>query len=69
MALFYKKQGKYAEAEPLYKRAVEIDEKAIGPRSSNLAKDLDDYAAVLRKTGQAAAADNLETRAREIRGR
>jgi len=31
LAGFYESQGKYAEAEPLYKRALEITEKALGP--------------------------------------
>jgi tetratricopeptide (TPR) repeat protein len=31
LAALYYKQGHYAEAEPLYKRALAIDEKAIGP--------------------------------------
>ena len=29
LALLYKAQGRYAEAEPLYKRALAINEKAI----------------------------------------
>jgi len=28
---FYRVQGRYAEAEPLYKRALAIYEKALGP--------------------------------------
>ena len=27
----YHDQGKYSEAEPLYKRSLAIDEKALGP--------------------------------------
>ncbi|CAM9312832.1 unnamed protein product, partial [Laminaria digitata] len=30
-------QGKYAEAEPLYLRAVEINEKTLGPDHSSTA--------------------------------
>ena len=32
LALLYQAQGKYAEAEPLYERALAIVEKAVGPR-------------------------------------
>ena len=31
LGLLYHTQGKYAEAEPLYLRALAIDEKALGP--------------------------------------
>jgi hypothetical protein len=47
---------------------LEIDEKTLGPRDSNLAKDLDEYAVVLRKTGKPAAADKLVERAKQVRG-
>jgi tetratricopeptide (TPR) repeat protein len=30
LALLYSTTGKYSEAEPLYKRALEISEKALG---------------------------------------
>jgi hypothetical protein len=30
-ALLYQEQGKYAEAEPLFKRALAICEQALGP--------------------------------------
>ncbi len=44
LALLYSEQGKYAEAEPLYKRALEIDKKTFGP-------DHPDVAVVLEKGG------------------
>jgi tetratricopeptide (TPR) repeat protein len=31
LAVLYKRQGKYEDAEPLYKRALRIREKALGP--------------------------------------
>ena len=34
LALLYHFQRKYAEAEPLYERALAIDEKTLGPRQS-----------------------------------
>jgi tetratricopeptide (TPR) repeat protein len=68
----YMQEGKYAEAEPLFKRALAIDEKAIDENTldanaPNLAKVLEDYAAMLHKTKQDAAADKLEARAKTIR--
>ncbi len=33
LAGLYQAQGKYAEAEPLYKRSLSIKEKALGPES------------------------------------
>ena len=40
LALLYHFQGKYAEAEPLYERALAIDEKTLGPGNPDLATDL-----------------------------
>ena len=31
LGVLYDAQGKYSEAEPLFKRALAIDEKALGP--------------------------------------
>jgi len=40
-------QGKYNEAEPLYRRAIAIDEKALGPDHPGLATDLNKLAELL----------------------
>jgi len=37
LALLYDKQGRYADAEPLLKRALAINEKALGPDHPNVA--------------------------------
>jgi tetratricopeptide (TPR) repeat protein len=37
LAEFYRSQGKYADAEPLYKRALTIDKKALGPDHPDVA--------------------------------
>ena len=63
----YRAQGRYAEAEPLLKRALAIVEKALGPDHPNVAKSLENYAAVLRKTGRTTEAVKLEARAKAIR--
>ncbi|MHC4148316.1 MAG: tetratricopeptide repeat protein [Planctomycetota bacterium] len=66
LAFLYAAQGKYAEAEPLYKRALAIREKVLGPDHLKLAFTLTGYAAVLRKTGRATEAAKLEARAKAI---
>ena len=37
LAELYRNQGKYAEAEPLYKRSLAIREKALGPDHPDVA--------------------------------
>ena len=37
LVMLYHAQGKYAEAEPLYRRALAIWEKALGPEHPNVA--------------------------------
>ncbi len=67
LAGLYQTQGRYAEAEPLYKRALAIEEKALGPEHPNVATSLENYAALLRETGRAAEADKMAARAKAIR--
>jgi len=56
-ALLYKAQGKYAEAEPLYQRALAITEKALGPEHPSVAPTLNGMAVVLREQGSYGEAD------------
>ena len=60
-------QGRYAEAEPLYRRSLAIWEKALGPDHPNVATSFDNYAALLRETGRTAEADEMDARAKAIR--
>ncbi len=62
-------QGRYAEAEPLYKRSLAIREKALGPQHPHIATILQDYAPLLRKTGRSTEAAKLEARAKAIRAK
>ena len=55
-----------AEAEACCKRAVSIYEQ-IGDDPLDLATALEDYAAVLRKTGRNTEAEKLVARARSLR--
>jgi len=67
LALLYTAYGLYAEAEPLYHRAVAIGEKALGPEHPYVATVLKNYADLLSKTDRNAEAERLEERARAIR--
>ena len=62
-------RGKYAEAEPLYKRALAIRERAPGPAHPDVATSLANYAALLRKMKRQADAEEFEARARTIRAK
>jgi tetratricopeptide (TPR) repeat protein len=64
LAEVYRALGKNDKAEPLYKRAVVIDEKIHSPL---YAQTLDSYASLLRKTGRPAEATKLELRSEAIR--
>ena len=69
LALLYRSQAKYAEAEPLYKRSLAIWEKALGPEHPNVATPLENYAFLLRKTNREAEAAKMEARAKAIRAK
>ena len=68
LALLYKTQGHYAQAEPLFKRALEINEKALGPDHSRIATGLENLAGLYRATNRDKEAEPLEERAARIRG-
>ena len=67
LAELYYSQGQYAQAGPLYKRALEIYEKALGPDHLDVATSLENMAKLYRKTGQEKSAQELEKRAAAIR--
>ena len=69
LALLYSSQGKYAEAEPLYKRILAIVEKTSGAGHPMVAVVLEYYARLLRKMNREAEAADLESRAKEIRAK
>ena len=66
LALLYEAQGKYVEAEPLYKRALAIDEKAVGPEHPEVATILDNLASLYDAQGRYAEAEPLHKRALAI---
>ena len=69
LAGLYDTQGKYAQAEPLYKRSLAISEKALGPEHPDVALSLKNYALLLRKMDRDAEAEKMEARAQAIRAR
>jgi len=69
LAAHYQVQGRYAEAEPLYQRALEISEKALGPEHITVATRLENYAALLRETERENEAEEMEVRAHAIRAK
>ena len=68
-ALLYQAQGKYAEAEPLYRRLLKILEKAFGPNHPSVAAVLEDLARCRREMGNREEAEKLEARAKRIRSK
>ena len=62
LALMYKAQGRYAEAEPLYKRCLAIRERALDSQHLLIAIVLDHLAELYRAQGRRAAAEPLYKR-------
>ena len=67
LAVLYDHQGKYAETEPLYQRALRITEKALGPEHPTVAASLNSLAMLYRAQGKYAEAEPLLERALRIR--
>jgi tetratricopeptide (TPR) repeat protein len=62
-------QARFDDAIPLFRRALEIGEKALGPDHPDIAPVLEHYAVPLRETGRLAQAEAAEDRVRIIRAR
>jgi len=58
--------GDHASAEPLYRRALAIQEKALGPDHASLAVGLNNFAHLLQTKGDYAGAEPLYQRALAI---
>jgi Tetratricopeptide repeat len=50
LAVLYKSRSRYAEAEPLYRRAVAIFEAAVGPSHPKAITCAENYGALLRES-------------------
>ncbi len=64
----YTAQGKYGQAETSFKRALTITDKALAPDDPKVARILTGYSELLRKTQRVEAAEQMDARARKIRG-
>jgi CHAT domain-containing protein/tetratricopeptide (TPR) repeat protein len=62
LAALYHATGRYAEAEPLYKRALAIREKALGPDHPHVAQSLNNLALLYKDTGRYGEAEPLYKR-------
>src|SRR5208283_851393 len=52
LGLLFKAKARYAEAEPLYRRALAIDEASFGPDHPGVARDLNNLAGLLQNTNR-----------------
>ena len=66
LAALYDTQGKYAEAEPLFRRSLAIWEMALGPEHPDVAQSLNNLAELYRAQGKYAQAEPLYQRALAI---
>jgi tetratricopeptide (TPR) repeat protein len=62
LAALYLEQGRYAEAEPLYRRSLVIYEKSLGPDHSDVATPLNALAGLYYEQGRDADAESLVKR-------
>ncbi len=67
MAELHSDQGKYAEAEPLYQRALDIWEQQLGPEHPLVAYALNGLAILYKEQGKYVEAEPLYQRALRIR--
>ncbi len=67
LAELYRDQGRYADAEPLFKDALEKLEKSLGCSHPYVADVLENYAILLRKTSREGEAEEKKKRAAAIR--
>jgi len=66
MALVYLENAKYKEAEPLMRRALEIDEKSLGTEHPKVAIRMNNLALLLKETNRLGEAEPLMRRALAI---
>ncbi len=58
--------GRYGEAEPLYRQALEIEAETLGTAHPDYAIDLNNLASLLQELGRHAEAEPLYAQALEI---
>ena len=66
LAVWLNNRAEHGDAEPLYRRALAIDEKSFGPDHPNVARGLNNLAELLSATNRLAEAEPLYRRALTI---
>ena len=66
LAQLYRTQGRYTDAEPIYRRSLAIREKAFGPEHTELARGLNNLALLYSNQGRYVDAEPLYRRALAI---
>jgi hypothetical protein len=69
LALLYKEQRKYDQAELIYQRGLAIREQTVKLEHPKVAEILVNYADLLRMTGRESEAAKLEERVQAIRAK
>ena len=67
LALLYNDQGRYSDAEPLYKRSLAIREKKLGADHPDVARSLNNLAGLYQSQGRYSDAELLYKRSLAIR--
>ena len=67
--MLYNNQGRYKEAEPLYRRSLAIEEKAVGRDHPSVASTLNNLAELYRALGRYKEAEPLYRRSLDIKKR
>jgi hypothetical protein len=62
LAVLFQAQGKYPETEPLYRRALVIRERALGPEHPDTVAVAGNYVGLLRQLGRADEAQAITAR-------
>ena len=66
LGTLYARQGRYTDAEPLYRRALAIQELILGPDDPKVGRTLNSYAGLLMELHRNDEAKNANNRARRI---
>jgi CHAT domain-containing protein/Tfp pilus assembly protein PilF len=69
LAVLYRSQGRYTEAEPLYKQALELTKRTLGENHSDVASSLNNLAVLYQYQGRYTEAEPLYKQALELRKR
>jgi tetratricopeptide (TPR) repeat protein len=69
LAILYQQQGRYAEAEPLFKEALQARREVLGPRHPDTLQSLNNLAAFYRAQSRDSEAEPLLKEARSIQAR